>query len=486
MRHRNDRNLAFLNSPDLVCFFCFLRQDGSRFRTETVAEKAAFLADVKTVTGELGFSPEEAQALISEHATWTSIGWTLQHNRLTHGRGPIASTPDMSADLVADDSLKTLAASTCPMTHLLLVVVVSAALTTVEGERGFSLMKLVLTSARSRLTEAQVSHLMMVSLHAPTSLFEVNKFLREVAQLFLSKKNRRLTSPNYNNDPTKKPVTLGYKRQSTSRPGSSFTFFKPRETLPLPPPVDAVSPLDQPADDVSGVQSSAPNAGIDRSPNASFFSGDAVGLPLSPSDPMGGRKFSIIDLGQFLAARPVDYPSSGFFLRLWNVLGLPGTGGSSLCAVLHLLYAICILLKLVLPADLIQRAATEGSPVRVCLRDLLSSHHQRLITEVWVDLEEALELKESAVMHTFSLDLNSGALLATGGTGLLDQDAEGWARQAARVFVVRTGVHALAGHFILATPNPEQLIEVLLLFTSLHEFYVVHVSTTLTARVCTL
>jgi hypothetical protein len=430
-------------------------------RTETPAEKAAFLADVQIVSDGLGLSEDQELRLKDEHPTWTSLGWTCQHLRLEQGRQPIASTPDLSAALTQDGTIKEVAVKCCPVTYLLLVLMVSAALTSVEGERGFSLMKLILTRLRASLSAAIINNLMMVNLHAPTDLVELAKFLREAVDCWYAQKKRRLASANYNNDADKLPVKLTYKRTSkTSRQLTSFESFKPNATLPMPPPDKTASDKtasDKTASDkTTGVPNeqrpSTSNAGIIREANSSYFSGTKVALPFLQSDPMAGRTFSIDDLGQFLAARPVRYPASAFFGRVWDVLDLPGQGGSSLCAVLHMLYAICVLLALVPPADLIQRAATSGSLVRECLRELLASHHQRLATDVWEALETALEIQEQVVLSLFKLQPN-GTVVATGGTALLDQDAEGWQREKARFFIVHVGKGIDAGHFVLARPN---------------------------------
>jgi hypothetical protein len=137
----------------------------------------------------LGLPKSTQDILKDEHPTWRSLCTSKQLGRLRCGSDIITSTSGLSRAFVGDNAAASplelvgngkveqmeegatgwefTAASCCPMTLMLLPGAVSISLTSVEAERGFSLMKLILTRLRSSLKEKQLDNLMTVASLAP-------------------------------------------------------------------------------------------------------------------------------------------------------------------------------------------------------------------------------------------------------------------------------------------------------------------------------
>jgi hypothetical protein len=202
--------------------------------------------DVATVCQGLGLGEDKAGILEAEHHTWRSQFLTVQLRLLKGASKPITSTSDLSCAFTAESDGPTethrwlpLLEDNCPQTLSLLAVCVSAALTSVEAERGFSKMKLTLTRLRSQLKEKQLNNLMFVEHHAPRKKEDVEKLLDEAVRIFRDLKPRRMDSAKYNDDPKKKTI-IQPKRKPKQSKMSSFFGIQSGRRLRMPDAEQAI------------------------------------------------------------------------------------------------------------------------------------------------------------------------------------------------------------------------------------------------------
>jgi hypothetical protein len=97
----------------------------------------------------------------------------------------------------------------CPLTFVLLDLIVSAPTTSVSGERGFSEMKLYLSRLRSSLQEVQLHSSMFINNHAPSWSDDpegVKRFLDASIERFLNSDTKRRVLSNRYSKFSKDPV----------------------------------------------------------------------------------------------------------------------------------------------------------------------------------------------------------------------------------------------------------------------------------------
>ena len=113
----------------------------------------------------------------------------------------------------------------------LLCVLLSTPVTSVEAERGFSLLKFIISVLRTRLGAEEVNHLVFIHHHAPDpdDREAEAKFLDEVLTHWRSQKKRRAFSGNLSNfKPVKTSPPPKKKTKQSKLTSSSFTPAQPR------------------------------------------------------------------------------------------------------------------------------------------------------------------------------------------------------------------------------------------------------------------
>jgi hypothetical protein len=138
----------------------------------------------------------------------------------------------------------------CPLTFVLLDLIVSAPTTSVSGERGFSEMKLYLSRLRSSLQEVQLHSSMFINNHAPSWSDDpegIKRFLDASIERFLnSDTKRRVLSSRYSKFPKDPVKHIRTAKQTTMNSCFSQDSMK-RQREVLDAETDSSSEVDEEA-----------------------------------------------------------------------------------------------------------------------------------------------------------------------------------------------------------------------------------------------
>ena len=326
---------------------------------------------------------------MEEHNAWRSLCATKQVQFLRRGLQPIKTAHDVCRALINDGVGDDLGTTTCPTPGSWMCICVSAALTSVDPERGFSLMKLILTRLRSRLGELRVEVLMFIASHAPSR--RGGQTSANGSRIVRISENRYYLSPNCGGKPDVKLPKKKKAKQATIR----SSFRNAAQKHPLAPSTDSLEAKTEEWD-------------TDR---VDGFLQGSCSLPRpeerSPDHPWPFR-FSLIDLGQYPRGNPA-IPSCAFLGPLCDRLQFADDfkEGSIVCTTISLLvqYAEA---NLVSTAELQQRMEVPGDPVRSLVLELLSTNEKRELTAVHTMFTNVLPALGNLVMHQFSWSTRRG------------------------------------------------------------------------------
>ncbi len=175
---------------------------------ESPAEELEFSSALDLVCTVLNVSDDNKCILQSEHSTYRIHCMAIQQSRIQKSEPLLQTVGDLRLEL----GLLTYIQDVCPLTFELLDLMVSAPTASVEGERGFSEMKLYLTRLRSSLSEKMLNRSMFINHHAPTwaeNPEAAQQFLDSSVRRFINGDvRRRLLSANYeklSREPLKRP-----------------------------------------------------------------------------------------------------------------------------------------------------------------------------------------------------------------------------------------------------------------------------------------
>ena len=131
--------------------------------------------------------------------------------------------------------------------------------------------------------------------------------------------------------------------------------------------------------------------------------------------------------------------------------------GSQLCATMCILHELLRLQIVSLDTVRAHIMGLRGPDRQKLLLRLLTSQHQRVLTDVYTSLLNTLvpsSDRDGVVLHTFTYDKARDELAYSGSTGKVEVDGDGWERlnHAKSMYIVNVS----SGHFVVAKPMLER------------------------------